>query len=228
MWTTVRRHGRLVRVKRTKVVVVVVLPRTVGYSTRSVAYGRGTTVNGWIGTANGTPLAGQPVVVLAAVDNGRSNFKPAVLALTRSDGGWSAQVRLGPSRLLVALYPGSGITAPALSEPVRVVVPAAVELHVQPHSVPWGGTIRIWGRVLGGYIPGARQQLLRLRIGAEGISATVGIPGVRRDGRFSTTWTFHPGVGVVDYWFAVSTLNEADYAYAPGSSPHANVTVGPG
>jgi hypothetical protein len=228
VWVTIRRHGKRVRVKRTKIVQVVVPPRTVGYTTRRVAYGRRTTVNGWVGTANGMALVGQPVVVFAAVDNGRGNFRPAALAITRADGSWSAQLGPGPSRRVAALYPGSGATAPAISGQVRVVVPAVVRLYIKPRAIPWGGTIQIFGRVLGGYIPGARQQLLRLRIGAEGISGTVGIPEVQRNGHFSTTWTFHPGVGVVDYWFTVSTLNEADYAYAPGSSPRVTVTVGPG
>jgi hypothetical protein len=110
----------------------------------------------------------------------------------------------------------------------RVIVPAVVRLYIKPRAVSWGGTIRIYGRVLGGYIPGNRQQLLRLRIGAEGIFSTVGIPDVAPNGRFHTTWRFHPGVGVARYWFSVSTLNEADYPFAPASSPRVTVTVGPG
>jgi hypothetical protein len=31
---------------------------------------------------------------------------------------------------------------------------------------------------------------------------------------------------VVHYWFAVATLNEADYAYSRGISRHVRVTVG--
>ena len=68
-----------------------------------------------------------------------------------------------------------------------MIVPAVVRLHIKPRAVSWGGTIRIYGRVLGGYIPGNRQQLLRLRIGAEGISSTVGIRDIAPDGRFHTT-----------------------------------------
>jgi hypothetical protein len=127
----------------------------------------------------------------------------------------------------MAAYVGSSVTEPAYSVETHVIVPATVRLHVVPRRVAWGGTIHLWGRVLGGYVPGNRQQLLRLRIGADGFFSTVGIPDVSRTGRFSTTWSFHPGVGVVHYWFSVSTLREADYAFAPGSSPHVTVTVGP-
>jgi hypothetical protein len=72
------------------------------------------------------------------------------------------------------------------------------------------------------------QQLLRLRIGVVGIpgvQSTIGIPDIAPDGRFHTTWTPAPGNGAVHFWFAVSTLHEADFPFAPGSSPHVDVTV---
>jgi hypothetical protein len=116
-----------------------------------------------------------------------------------------------------AVYAGNATTEPAVSQQVHVVTRALVRLRIQPRAVPWRGTLVISGRVLGDYIPGKRQQLLRLRIGAEGIISTVGIPDVSRTGRFRTTWTFHTGIGVVHYWFSVSTLNEADYAFASGA-----------
>ena len=226
--STVHRHGKKVLVKQTKVERVVVLPHVIEKTVRRVAYGRWTTVSGWLGTYDGTALAGQQVWVMTAPDNGQGRFTLARAVTTGSDGSWSAAVHAGPSRLVEAVYPGASTTEPAASQSVRIVVPAVARLRIKPRQVPWGGTIQISGRVLGGYIPGDRQQLLRLRIGAEGISSTVGIPDIAPDGRFQTTWTFHPGVGVVSYWFSVSTLNEADYPFAPGSSPHVTVTVGPG
>lgn len=228
VWSTVHRHGKKVLVKHTKTVRVVVLPHVVAYTTKRVRYGRGTTVSGWLGTYDGTALAGQSVWVTTAPDNGAGRFALARAVTTAADGSWSATLPPGPSRLVQAVYPGTSTTEPATSQQVRIVVPAVVRLHIRPRQVPWGGTIDISGRVLGGYIPGDRQQLLRLRIGAEGISSTVGIPDIAPNGRFHTTWTFHPGVGVVSYWFSVSTLNEADYPFAPGSSPRVTVTVGPG
>jgi hypothetical protein len=226
--TAVRRHGKTVLVKRTKLERVVVLPHVIGYIVRRVAYGRATMVSGWLGTCDGTALAVQPVSVMTAPDNGQGQFTLARTVITASDGSWSAQLPAGPSRLVEAAYPGASTTEPATSQQVRIVVPAVVRLHIRPNQVPWGGTIHISGRVLGAYIPGGRQQLLRLRIGAEGISSTVGIPDIASNGRFRTTWTFHPGVGVVTYWFSVSTLNEADYPFAPAGSRRVTVTVGPG
>jgi hypothetical protein len=95
-----------------------------------------------------------------------------------------------------------------MSGQVRVIVPAKIQLAVLPTRSHWGGTLHITGRLRGGYIP--RGKLLRLRIGAEAVSRTVGIPDVTRKGRFHTTWTFAAGHGTMRYWFSVSTLSEAD------------------
>jgi hypothetical protein len=228
VWATVKRHGKNVLVKRKKLERVVLLPHVIQRTVRRVAYGRSTTVGGWLGTYDGTALAAQQVWVMTAPDNGQGKFGLARAVTTGADGSWSATLPPGSSRLVEAVYPGSSTTEPATSQSVRVIVPAVVRLYIKPRAVSWGGTLRIYGRVLGGYIPGNRQQLLRLRIGAEGIFSTVGIPDIAPNGQFHTTWRFHPGVGVVNYWFSVSTLNEADYPFAPASSPHVTLTVGPG
>jgi hypothetical protein len=226
VWTTVHRHGKKVRVKRVKVVRVILLPHVVSKAARRVAFGHGTTVSGWLGTTTGTALAGQSVGVLAAPDNGSHDFGPVAVVTTGSDGSWSVPLPAGPGRLVLAVYNGSTTTEPAASFSVRLVVPARVRLRIHPARTHWGATIRISGRVLGGYIPVGK--FLRLRIGVAGVKETIGIPDVRPDGRFRTTFKFAPGNGVVRYWFSVSTLREADYPYAPATSPRVTVTVGPG
>ena len=226
VWKTIHRHGKTIRVKEIKVVRVVLLPHVVRHTTRRVAFGRGTTVSGWLGLYNGEALPGQPVRVFAAPDNGSNAYRQVAVVTTHADGSWSARVPRGPSRLIVAVYNGSSTTEPAFSSPVRLLVPAKVLLKIRPARTRWGGTIRISGRVLGGYIPVGK--FLRLRIGIAGLKETVGIPDVSPHGRFHTTWTFASGSGVVRYWFSVSTLREADYPYMPASSPRVTVTVGPG
>jgi len=58
---TVRRHHHhLVKVKRTRTVRVVLVPRVVGARVKRVSYGHATTVGGWLGTTAGTGLGGQP------------------------------------------------------------------------------------------------------------------------------------------------------------------------
>jgi hypothetical protein len=226
VWTTVHRHGQVVRVGHSEFVRVVVPPHVVSSATRRLAFGQGAIVSGWLGTSDGTALAGEPIQVLTAADNGEGRFAQAAVVSTGADGSWSALLAPGPSRLVEAVYGGSATTEPAVSGQARLVVRARVLLTVRPTRSHWGGTIHISGRVLGGYIP--EGKLLRLRIGADGIEGTVGIPDVDGQGRFHTTWAFASGSGTVRYWFSVSTLSEADYPFAPASSHRVYVTVSSG
>jgi hypothetical protein len=220
----VKRHGKTVVVKRKKVEKVVVPPQVVNETAKRVRYGRGTTVSGILATTDGTALGGRTVDVLTAPNNGLGQWTQAAAVTTAANGTWTAALPPGPSRLVEAAYAGDSSTLPSTSSTVHLVVPAKVKIHISPRSTRWGGKITISGRVLGGYIPAGK--LLRLRIGVEGVRATVGIPSVGRGGRYRTTWTFSSGKGVVQYWFSVSTLNEADYPYAPASSRRVYVTVG--
>ena len=201
-------------------------PHLVARPARRVSFGHGTTVSGWLGLASGTALGGQSVRLYAAPDDGHGHYTPFATVRTAANGSWSSRVPAGPSRLIVAVYSGSSTTEPVASSRVRLIVPAKLRLRIRPGHTHWGGTIRISGRVLGGYIPVGK--FLRLRIGIAGIKETIGIPDVRPDGRFRTTFKFAPGNGTVAYWFSVSTLREADYPFAPAGSPRVTVTVGPG
>ncbi len=219
------RHGRTVLVKRRKVERVALPPQVVSEPSKRVAFGKGTTVSGFVGTQDGVALPGRAVQVLTAPDNGLGQWTQAAVVTTSADGAWTATLPPGPSRLVEATYAGDTTTLPSTSASIHLTVPAKVKLHIRPRSTRWGGTITIAGRVLGGYIPAGK--LLRLRIGVAGVRGTVGIPSVRPDGRFRTKWTFSSGRGVVHYWFSVSTLNEADYPFALASSRRVYVTVGP-
>jgi hypothetical protein len=64
--TTVRRHGKKIPVTQHKTVRVILLPHAASRATRLVPYGHQTTVSGWLGTTNGTALAGQTVSVITA------------------------------------------------------------------------------------------------------------------------------------------------------------------
>lgn len=197
-WVTIRRHGKRHRVHRRahtgtrrevrchpRVVIrnvrrrghverkrVVLLPHTVELSNERVGLGHRATVSGWIGLADGTALGGVPVQVITATDNGLGRWRVATVVSTTADGLWHAELRAGPSRLIAAVYPGSGTTEPATSGHVHLIVPTKVMLSIRPRIARWGHTIKISGRVLGGNIPAGK--LLRLRIGTAGIYSTVG------------------------------------------------------
>jgi hypothetical protein len=229
VWVTVRRHGRKVRVRRLKTVRLLLKPHVLNQSRRLVGHGRSTTVDGWLGTTGGLALGGQTVEVLTAPDNGDDNFRVAATATTAANGGWIARLPAGPSRLVEAYYGGSSTTESSQSMPVRLVVPAKVKLlRVWPRRVPWGGTVRLTGILVGGYLP-VGGALLRLRIGLGSAVTTYGVrEHVTGGGRFSTTYTFGAGDPAVDrsFWFQVATLPMGDYPYAPGSSRRLPVVVG--
>lgn len=225
----VRRHGHLVRVKRVKTVRVVVPPHVVAKTSRRVAFGHRTTVSGWLGTSSGVAIPGHAIHVLTAPDDGRERFTLAATAITRADGTWRARLPAGPSRIVEALYGGDPTTEAAWSGQVHLVVPAKVKLlDVSPRRVPWGGTVRITGRLLGGYLPPG-GALVRLRIGIGASYTTYGVQEhVTGKGRFTTTYTFGAGYAGVHrtYWFQIASLPMGSYPYAPANSRKVSVTVG--
>ena len=220
-----RRHGHLVKLKRVKYVRVVVPPHVVAEKARVVPFGRGTTVNGWLGTATGTALAGQVVHVLTAPNNGSNAFTEAATVTTTATGSWTARLGSGPSRVVEAVFDGSPTTESSSSGQVRVVVPAMVRIAIRPRIVPWGAELHITGRVLGGYVP-RNSNLLRLDVGIGRIGQIEGLPQILPSGRFLIVWKFDRGQGVIHPWFSVSTLSEAAFPYSPGTSKRLVVTLG--
>lgn len=229
VWVTVTRHGKPMRVKRHKTIRVVELPHVVSRSSRRVRHGRPTVVDGWLGMANGTALGGQRVEVLTAPDNGLGQLTPAVVTTTAANGSWSAALPAGPSRLIEARYPGAPTLEPATSAQVRVLVPGVVKLiSVSPRRVAWGGSVRIVGRLVGGYLPSG-GALVRLRIGFGASYTTYGVEEhVTGNGRFSTTYTFgigDPGI-YRSYWFQIASLPMGNYPWQPAASRRISVLVG--
>jgi hypothetical protein len=194
----------------------------------SVGYGRPVILHGLLMSSAGLPLAGQPVGILTAPDNGSNAFTPAAAVTTGPDGRWTATLPPGPSRIIEASYPGSPTILPATGS-ATVITPAKIVLRsVTPDRTPWGSTVRLTGRVLGGYIP-ASSKLLRLDLGIVGIpglSKIQGIPNISADGAFTTTYTFARYQGVVRFWLQVSSLAEADFPFSPSHSKRWIVTVG--
>ena len=229
VWVTVRRHGKKVRLRRQKTIRVLLKPHVITKSKRVVGHGQAATVNGWLGTTTGIALAGQVVEVLTAADNGRNTYHVAATATTAADGGWSARLPAGPSRLIKAYYPGAPTTEAALSTAVTLIVAAKVELlRVFPRHVAWGGTIHLVGQLKGGYLPPG-GALVRLRIGEGRAVTTYGVrEHVAGDGRFTTTYTFGAGEPAIHraFWFQIASLPMGAYPYAPANSHRVFVSVG--
>jgi hypothetical protein len=230
VWTTATRHGKRVRVAHRKTIRVVVMPHVVTHTTKRIAHGKSTTVDGWVGMPNGTALAGQRIRVLTAPDNGQGEFSQVAVATTRVNGSWSARLPAGPSRLVEAAYGGAPTLEPSTSGQVHVVVPAKVKLiSVSPARIAWGGTVRIVGKLDGGYLPPG-GALVRLRLGQGSGYTTYGVQEyVTGTGRFATTYTFGAGLPSIHqtFWFQIASLPMGgDYPWAPSNSRKLDVIVG--
>jgi hypothetical protein len=226
---TIRRHGKKVRVRRRKLERVVLEPRSVLTRRQRVGHGKPALVFGWLGTDDGVALGGQTVDVLTAADNGSNNYRIAAVTTTAPDGSWSARLPGGPSRLVSASYPGSATTEGSVALPVHLVVPANVQLlSASPRRVPWGGVVRLAGRLKGGYLPRG-GALVRLRIGEGSAVTTYGVrEHVRGNGRFTTDYHFGEGQASLhrSFWFQIASLPMGDYPYAPADSRRLYVSVG--
>jgi hypothetical protein len=229
VWRTVERDGHKRQVKRYRTITVALAPHLVYSLSRRVRHGQAATIHGWLGTTGGRALAGQTVSVLTAPDNGFGRFRLAALARTAPDGGWSAHLRPGPSRLIEAFYAGGPSTEGALSAQARLIVPAKIRLiSVLPRRVAWGGTVRIVGQLVGGYLP-AGGALVRLRIGYGRSYTTYGVQEhVSGNGRFTASYTFGVGAPGVyrTYWFEIASLPMGDMPWAPSRSRKLWVLVG--
>lgn len=254
-WVKVRRHGKVVRVHRPgrwvkkrvrrchtrvvrrrvrvhghwRTVWVAVFPHLVQETMRRVPFGKSTVVGGWLGTTDRVALGGQVVHVLTAPDNGSDRFTQAAVIRTRPDGTWSARLAAGPGRLIEVLYAGSPTNEPSFSAPARLIVPAKIKLlSISPSRVAWGGTVRITGQLLGGYLPPG-GALVRLRIGEGSSYQTYGVKEhVTGTGRFTTTYTFGSGPARIlkRFWFQIATLPMGDYPFATAASGRRFVLVG--
>ena len=220
----VLRHGKPVLVKRR--VRRVLLPHAVNKPTRRIGHGKATTVNGFIGLADGTAIAGQVVDVYSSPNDNAPRFRLMRTVATDASGEWTAKVPAGPSRLIEAVYPGNATTEPATSSTVKLMVPARIAVSISPRVVPWSGKIAISGRLVGGWVP-RDGVALRLRVPYPGGQSVQEPFRTNSRGAFKFDWSYGSGRGVVSYRFVVATTaTESDYPWAAAVSRAVRVTFG--
>ena len=224
----VKRHGKTVLVKRKKVERIPVPPEAVTESTKRVAFGKGTIITGFLDTATGVALAGHTVDVLTAPDNQLGQWSQAAAVTTAANGGWSATLPAGSSRLVEAAYAGDSTTLPATSATATLLVPAHIGITITPRRLPWSGAVTIRGHLSGGYVP------------PDGVPLYLEIDTSRRHrpytpvplrtnarGTFSFQFSWKSGGGVTTYPMRVALLGTgSDYPFVASSSRAVSVTFG--
>ena len=194
-----------------------------------VRHGHATTVSGWLGLTDGTALGGQTVQVLTAPDNGLGQFTAVAATATtaaerhldRDAAGRPIADRRGLLRRRAddrsdRLRPGqAGRSGQGQAQ------------SVTPHRVAWGQTVRIKGKLLGGYLPAGGVNV-RLRIGIKGRQDHLRRHEARvrqrpvQDHLHVRRGSEHP----IRYWFQIATLPSGNYPYTPSSSNRIYVDVG--
>ncbi|HLY49561.1 MAG TPA: carboxypeptidase-like regulatory domain-containing protein [Solirubrobacteraceae bacterium] len=196
--------------------------------TRRVAYGKRVVVEGRLTTSAGAPIPSAPISILAAANNGLSDYRQAASAKTDATGAWSVTLPAGPSRLISAVYSGSATIQSSRADGT-VTVPAEVRvLRVWPRHVKWGGRVHVEAQLLGGFLPPG-GALVRLRLGYGNAKITYGVrEHVGGNGRFEVTNRFGPGPpGLIrHYWLQECSLPESDYPFAAACGARSAVSVG--
>ena len=218
----VRVHGRW-RVKR-----VVLLPRTVRVSTKTVRHGAAATVSGWLGTDHGNAIGGQRVLIQTAPDTGHGTFSDCGdhdhCAAT---GAGRRRSRQGPSRH------GSRrlrrhIHGRAVDIDERRTSSSLPRYRSASRRGPRTGAGRSSSAVSSGVGTSRRPASLSSSgSDGQGGSAEIGHLYASRDGRFKSTYTFLRGNGTETYRLWATTARESDYPFAPARSRPTMVKVSP-
>jgi hypothetical protein len=204
-----------------------VKPRVHFQRTLRIGFGKRTAVYGELTTSQDVPITNQAVTIMTIPDNGRGRKTVVGTAVTDAEGGWSAKLPAGPSRLIEARYGGDDTLLPATARGT-LSVPARIRIGTNVTKLPWSHVVVIHGKLMGGYVPkdGVAMRLL------------IKLPGRRRpyspvpfrttpQGTFSVSWSWGTGSGVAAYPFSVATTGtESDYPYAAARSKAVSVEFG--
>ena len=191
-------------------------------STMTVPYGKTALVRGFLRSADGHPIGGQPIDVYQQLDAAGQN--PVRIATLRSSatGEFDYHAPKGASRTLRFQFDGTELLHPAAVE-VKLQVPASSTLRANKHSVRNGQRVRFSGRIGRPVVDGLK--ILDLQAFYRHKWRTFATPRVNKKGGWKYTYRFEATTGVVTYKFRVRVRREASYPYKLGYSKTTRVTV---
>jgi hypothetical protein len=192
----------------------------------AVAFGGTRAVRGRLTDADGRPIAGARLDVVATVRRPAAREKAEGFAVTGRDGRFRYVPRRGPSRSLRIEYRGFTLDPePSTTATVTLDVRAGVKLAVRPRRTTSRGTIRFRGRLKGG--PGrAGVQVTLYAVGRRTRSRVpVAVLTSDTSGRFRFEYRFVRTFAPFTYRFIARTERQRGYPYAGGSSARVTVRV---
>lgn len=182
-------------------------------------WGRAARIVGRLTTADGTPIAGASIQVIATPTSQGAAAAAIATPRTHADGRFSVRLspRSGSERIALAYRAHIGDAVPGAVRTLILSVPAALSLRVRPSVSHVGGTIVFTGVLRGGPIPAGGKQLM-LQARAPGAAwRTFQALSTDRHGRYRTTYRFRLP-GPITYRFRAVSRQEADFPFATGTS----------
>ncbi|MTD47320.1 hypothetical protein GKE82_24245 [Conexibacter sp. W3-3-2] len=198
-----------------------------GPSTRTVRFNRSATLSTRLRTAQGTPIAGATIYLLARSATSTSTSDQQVAA-GRTDANGRARITSpkGANRILTAAYkPQPTDTAWAAKTEIKLYVRAASSLRLSRTRMRNGQLLRLSGRVQSRPLPrsGVLVQVQARRKGTKGWKAVA--PARRTAGTWKLSYRFRSTTRTRTYEFRARVLRDSTYSYVTGSSNTRQVRV---
>jgi hypothetical protein len=108
-------------------------------ASRTVPSGGRVAVGGLLTTANGAPLAGQPVILIETFGSGDGTTRRSRELATGGDGSFFARLAPGPSREVEFAFAGSRTLSGARARATTLAVQAGVQMRASTTTVRVGG-----------------------------------------------------------------------------------------
>jgi hypothetical protein len=191
-----------------------------------VDFGSTRPIRGRLTDAQGSPIAGARLDVMATQRRPGARPEQEGVVTTRADGRFRYRPHRGPSRRLEFAYRAFSLDPePTAVAGATLNVRSGVRLVVRPRRTTSRGTIRFRGRLLGG--PGRDGvQVTLYAVGRKARSRVpVAVLETDASGRFRFRYQFLRTFAPFTYRFVARVERQRGYPYAPGSSPIATVRV---
>lgn len=197
---------------------------------RLVKHGSSEVVKGRLRDRAGTPLSGLRVELVERFRPGSKVGHRVTAHGTDSEGRFRHRLKPGPSRRIVARFPGGHLLARSESRALRLASRAAVALHLGPLVARNGEAVKMRGRVRGREAVFPRKgKLVAIQYLDAGRKRWRPVELVRTDrkGRFRYTYRFRTVASPQRFRFRAVAVPEAGWPFLAARTPGRAVVVYP-
>jgi hypothetical protein len=194
----------------------------------TIPFGAPAVLSGRLLLADGAPVAGREIRVVARPSRGALAAAAVQTVATGDSGGFELPLLAGPSRRVTVSFLGTETLEPARRPGLELRVRSGVTLRAAPAALRTGQILRLSGRVArrGAPIP-RRGKLVAIQYleAATHRWRPVLVTRSDHDGRFRARYRFRYVSGRAAIRLRATVLPEERWPYAPGSSAPVTVRV---